>query len=231
MDTPTPDRRTPHPETTPAEQASEAGLLWARTRKALRGNLVRVLSVSCDGEEGATRMTQTELSARTGIARSTLAKFLSSEDESVINPDLQTLCRLAEALNIPPALLLMSTHDWSRLLSAIGGLLAAQREPMDGLDLGRVAQSPPRENVALAMQLAQWQGMLLASQATDARAGGAADAEGASDSRWQRDIEALRLRQLQGIKAASALPEWRAIPANVAALFVLCTLLGAATHL
>ncbi|HEX5372812.1 MAG TPA: helix-turn-helix transcriptional regulator [Aquabacterium sp.] len=220
MDTSTPDTPLPPPT------AAQAELLWERTRKALRGNLVRVLSVSREGGEGATRMTQTELTSLTGIARSTLAKFLSSEDESVINPDLQTLCRLAEALNIPPALLLMSTHDWSRLLSAISGLLA-QREHKDVMGLDHVAHSPPRENVVRAVQLARHHGLLLATASTPAET--AAWPELAP--RWRRDIDDLRQRQLQGIKAASALPEWRAIPANVEALFVLCTLLGAATNL
>jgi transcriptional regulator with XRE-family HTH domain len=215
--------------TTPDEHpipptAAQAELLWERTRKALRGNLVRVLSVSREGDEGATRMTQTELSAQTGIARSTLAKFLSSEDESVINPDLQTLCRLAEALNIPPALLLMSTHDWSRLLSAISGLLE-QGEPSDALDLGPVAHSPPRENVVRAVQLARQHRVLLTP--APASASGVSEL----DPKWRRGIDELRQRQIQGIKAASALPEWRAIPSNVDALFVLCTLLGAATNL
>lgn len=222
MDTQTPDTPSPPPT------AAQAELLWERTRKALRGNLVRVLSVSREGEEGATRMTQTELTSLTGIARSTLAKFLSSEDESVINPDLQTLCRLAEALNIPPALLLMSTHDWSRLLSAISGLLA-QREHKDVMGLDHVAHSPPRENVVRAVQLAQHHGLLLAKASASTPAEAASWPELAP--RWRRDIDDLRQRQLQGIKAASALPEWRAIPANVEALFVLCTLLGAATNL
>lgn len=220
MDTSTPDTPLPPPT------AAQAELLWERTRKALRGNLVRVLSVSREGGEGATRMTQTELTSLTGIARSTLAKFLSSEDESVINPDLQTLCRLAEALNIPPALLLMSTHDWSRLLSAISGLLA-QREHKDVMGLDHVAHSPPRENVVRAVQLARHHGLLLATASTPAETADWPELA----PRWRHDIDDLRQRQLQGIKAASALPEWRAIPANVEALFVLCTLLGAATNL
>lgn len=204
--------------------AVQADQLWARTRKALRGNLVRVLSVSREGEEGAARMTQVELMALTGIARSTLAKFLSGEDESVINPDLQTLCRLAGGLNVPPALLLMSTHDWTRLLSAISGLLA-QPEISPAMDLGAVPHSSPRDNVARALDLARLHGLLLSPRV----AMPAAQRE--MDPRWLRDIDDLARRQRQGIKAASALPEWRAIPAHVEALFVLCTLLGAATNL
>lgn len=218
------DHHTPQDTPPDLPKARQADLLWERTRRALRGNLVRVLSVSREGDEGATRMTQTELTSQTGIARSTLGKFLSCEDESVINPDLQTLCRLAEALNIPPALLLMSTHDWSRLLSAISGLLE-QHEQDEVMDLSKVAHSPPRENVVRAVQLARQHGLLLPTEPRGPA--GWSDL----DPRWQRDIDDLRHRQLQGIKAASALPEWPAIPANVEALFVLCTLLGAATNL
>lgn len=207
---------------TPAGQ--DAAALWARTRKALRGNLVRVMSVAGERDEGPARMTQSELTCRTGIARSTLAKFLSGGDDAAINPDLLTLCRLGGALNVPPALLLMSTQDWTRLLSAIGGLLSHQHLNPP-VDLGAVAHSAPRDNVGRALELAMLHGLLTTGHTTTA------GRFGNLDRRWQRDIEDLARRQRMGITAATALPEWRAIPAHVEALFVLCTLLGAATSL
>ena len=206
----------------PTPSAQDATALWARTRRGLRGNLVRVMSVLGDGGDGPARMTQTELTFRTGIARSTLAKFLSGGDDSAINPDLQTLCRLGGALNVPPALLLMSTQDWTRLLSAISGLLSHERLSPP-IDLGSVARNAPRDNVARALELAMLHGLLMTGHPDKP------DRFGELDGRWQRDIDDLARRQRMGITAASALPEWRAFPAHVEALFVLCTLLGAAT--
>ncbi|PKH84197.1 XRE family transcriptional regulator [Pseudomonas sp. Choline-02u-1] len=97
-------------------------------------NLSAVIAVA-----GAQRETQRDalaprpLSAvkiqqQTGIARSTLRALKSPVHGSDANPDLSTIERLAEALGVPPAFLLMRPQDWALLASAIdnsGDYLAA----------------------------------------------------------------------------------------------------------
>lgn len=100
--------------------------LAATMRRTLAKNLSAALMVagaSQDGD-GIAKMKLTDLNRRTDIARSTLSKLANGETSSGIqaNPDLETLCRLATALNLSPAFLLMSADDWQRLLAALNGL-------------------------------------------------------------------------------------------------------------
>ncbi|WP_152594770.1 helix-turn-helix transcriptional regulator [Massilia sp. BSC265] len=66
-------------------------------------NAVRVARMDEHGEPA--KMTQHELANRSGVARSTIAKYVAHNARSTgeINPDLETICRLAKALNVPPA--------------------------------------------------------------------------------------------------------------------------------
>ncbi|PVX38176.1 XRE family transcriptional regulator [Janthinobacterium sp. 78] len=66
------------------------------------------------------------LQQRTGIARSTLRALTDSSSEAGPNPDLHTLSRLAEALDMPLAFLLMRPKDWRTLCQAINNM----RDPM-----------------------------------------------------------------------------------------------------
>lgn len=92
-------------------------------------NAIRVARLDEDGEP--TKITQHELAQRSGVARSTIAKYVSHNARSTgeINPDLETICRLAQALNVPPALLLMRDGDWRRLAQAAGMLAQALADP------------------------------------------------------------------------------------------------------
>jgi transcriptional regulator with XRE-family HTH domain len=57
---------------------------------------------------------------RTSVARSTLSALKSSRtDGSHANPDLSTICRIADDLGIPPAFLLMRPEDWATLAQAV----------------------------------------------------------------------------------------------------------------
>ena len=76
----------------------------AKTIAADRGNSYRYL-------------TQGELSRRANISRSTLTKQLKSANAG--NPTLKSICSIADALGVPPALLLMREHDWKVLGSAM----------------------------------------------------------------------------------------------------------------
>lgn len=88
-------------------------------RRALR----RVINQSGQAPDGEARaITRQALSATAGIAPSTLNKLLTSEEkarEEPPNPTLEVICKLGEALNVSPALLLMTDSDWKKLASAM----------------------------------------------------------------------------------------------------------------
>lgn len=84
-------------------------------------NLLRAMLVSETDEDGGLRkLTQQELAEKSGVGRSTIAKYntLKKNGDSGGNPDLETICKLAGALHVPPALLLMKPSDWSHLIQA-----------------------------------------------------------------------------------------------------------------
>jgi transcriptional regulator with XRE-family HTH domain len=73
---------------------------------------------SRDGEPA--RTTRASLSRHSNVAPATLSTYLTPlESTDGRKPGLDKLCRLAEALGLPPALLLMTADDWSRLLAAV----------------------------------------------------------------------------------------------------------------
>lgn len=100
---------------------SEWEPLVKKTRNALGKNLLSVRQVAGTVQnEGFEAISNTALHDKTGIARSTIQKIVDGENnKGPSNPDLETICRLAWALNIPPAFLLMSSDDWERLIIAI----------------------------------------------------------------------------------------------------------------
>lgn len=82
--------------------------------------LRRILRAASENDEGdLTALSQTHLSEISGVGRSTLAKYLTSNNNQPANPTLEVLCRLAHTLGVPPAFLLMTTEDWTRLAHAI----------------------------------------------------------------------------------------------------------------
>jgi transcriptional regulator with XRE-family HTH domain len=88
--------------------------------KAFRANLRRAVRYAGEDEVGdAKRITLDELASNTGIARSTVAKYLGGTAKTVDpNPDLQSICALAQTLSVPPAFLLMRPQDWLDLVAA-----------------------------------------------------------------------------------------------------------------
>lgn len=58
----------------------------------------------------------------TGMSRSTLRPLLDTTETSGRNPDLDTLHKLAQAIGVPLAFLLMTPQDWRVLIKAIGSL-------------------------------------------------------------------------------------------------------------
>lgn len=93
-------------------------------------SLIRAMLVASEDEYGnPKRLTQRELSERAGVARSTIAKYMAPGEDDVVNPDLATICRLADALNVSPAFLLMRAEDWSHLGQGAMYLATALNDP------------------------------------------------------------------------------------------------------
>lgn len=92
--------------------------------------LRRSMRVAAEDDDGALdALSQTQLAERAGMGRSTLAKYLGGRsDETPANPDLDIICRLAEAVGVPPAILLMRPQDWASLGS---GMLTFQQAIRD----------------------------------------------------------------------------------------------------
>jgi transcriptional regulator with XRE-family HTH domain len=100
--------------------------LYTAAQKVIGQNLFNAMQVAGEREGESTKMTQRELVERTGIARSTIAKYIAGKDTaSAANPDLETLCRLARALNVSPGLLLLTPDDWEQLAQAAQMMLQA----------------------------------------------------------------------------------------------------------
>lgn len=88
-------------------------------RQALR-RVINQSGVTADGE--ARPIPRQVLSASAGIASSTLNNLLVSDEKARLeppNPTLEVICKLGEALNVSPALLLMTDDDWKKLASAV----------------------------------------------------------------------------------------------------------------
>src|SRR5690606_12147980 len=87
----------------------------------------RSLNVAALDESGEPRdMSQTALATRSGIARSTLARYLGAgQEDEAVNPTLEVICRLAHTLGVPPAFLLMRPKDWASIARGIEHFLEA----------------------------------------------------------------------------------------------------------
>ena len=88
-------------------------------RTALR-RVINQSSITGTGE--AKPISRQALSLQATIATSTLNQLLVSDEkanEDPPNPTLEVICKLGEALNVPPALLLMTDDDWKKLGAAL----------------------------------------------------------------------------------------------------------------
>jgi transcriptional regulator with XRE-family HTH domain len=86
-------------------------------------NLTNVLSVAGSiGEDGKPkRIRPTDLQRATGIARSTLRPLLKDAGREA-NPDLKTLCKIADEVGIPVGFLLIAPQQWATLMQAISDM-------------------------------------------------------------------------------------------------------------
>lgn len=68
------------------------------------------------------KLRQIDVMRRTGMSRSTLKPLLDTAESTERNPDLATLHKLARAIGVPLAFLLMTPEDWRVLTKAIGAI-------------------------------------------------------------------------------------------------------------
>lgn len=68
------------------------------------------------------KLRQIDVMRLTGMSRTTLRPLLDTTAPSRRNPDLATLNKLAEAIGVPLAFLLMTPTDWRVLIKAIGAI-------------------------------------------------------------------------------------------------------------
>src|SRR5450830_1988467 len=136
--------------------------LAASMRRTLAQNLTAALMVAGGNKkeigDPVRKMKLTDLNRKTEIARSTLSKLTNSETANSVqaNPDLETICRLAAALNLPPAFLLMSADDWQRLLGALNGLQLA----LSGPHLDKATfDATGNDKVSVGLRLAEKMGL------------------------------------------------------------------------
>lgn len=115
--------------------------------KSIERAIDALLALRQDEDDGRQRRgTHAQIQRETGIARSTLRKFGRGG-----NPDLKTLCRLAEALDVSPALLLMTRRDWQAVVSAA----KSWREATELARNARVAQSTGLAKVEVGVRIVE----------------------------------------------------------------------------
>lgn len=79
----------------------------------------------------SSKLRQIDVMRSTGVSRTTLKPLLATTEFGQRNPDLTTLHKLAQAIGVPLAFLLMAPEDWRVLIKAIGAFSdyqAAARE-------------------------------------------------------------------------------------------------------
>jgi transcriptional regulator with XRE-family HTH domain len=166
-------------------------------------------------------LTQSAFSKRTGIARSSVTKLLPKNVTPKANPDLSTLCRIAKEINIPVALLLMTSEDWTRLITAVAylprlGDEIIARGPVENLTTAQCAER--------ALEFAGALGVLNETK------GNLSENATAETEKWEAEAMSQRHRQRQGIRAAAALPRWGKVKGDIDSLFAVCVQMGATTN-
>lgn len=213
------------PESTEAHKA-----LLDETRRALAHAIFHAMQVAGEFEDDCpTRLGQEALAQRAGISRSTVAKYLSAKDsnEPLVNPDLETVCKIATALNIPPALLLMTPSDWSKLAQAVTDSVASTQDLVVKQIVSELARDRPS-----AIRRGQ-AGLRLASRlgVHPNQRNSISDTQDIP-SKWLEAQSQARRRSRLGILSATALPPIGDLsPDHRAILLAFCAILGASTNL
>ena len=98
--------------------------LYEEIQEAFVNNMNRVLRVAGGISESGEliNIQKSELAELSGLSKGTITKLTDTGAYQGAKPDLETLCKLAYALNVSPAFLLMTPTDWGLLLQAFGAL-------------------------------------------------------------------------------------------------------------
>lgn len=98
--------------------------LYEEVQEAFVSNMIRVLRVAGGVSDGGEllNMQKSDLAETSGLSKGTITKLTDTSAYQDAKPDLETLCKLAHALNVSPAFLLMTSSDWGLLLQAVGTL-------------------------------------------------------------------------------------------------------------
>lgn len=105
------------------QHATTADPLKRTPRQQLALSFTAALRVAGPARDGKPhKLRQADVIRRTGMSRSTLRPLLDTSDPSTRNPDLATLHKLAQAIGVPLAFVLMTPADWRVLIKAIGSI-------------------------------------------------------------------------------------------------------------
>ena len=117
------------------------------TQSALVQNVRNAVSVGGVPENDyPAAITQGALAESSGVSRTSITGQMLGGEEDV-NPKLRQICRVAEALGLPPAFLLMRPEDWTRLAQVVvyyGGLMRSNNPRVAELQT-RIAHSSTDE--------------------------------------------------------------------------------------
>ncbi|MBY0242452.1 MAG: helix-turn-helix transcriptional regulator [Burkholderiaceae bacterium] len=206
----------------PTNEESSQALLKA-TSKTFGESVLRAALVAADGEDGdPKKLTQHELAKKAGVGRSTIAKYSAGgdDDKSVANPDLLTICRLADALNVPPAFMLMSADDWNHLAQAAAYYADAMKDEKFVTMSREIADSSvanAKSSALLGLNLAK-KFKLHDDKPVDADL----------KARYAEQITRQNKRVRGGILAMSALPPIGQVKkGQIAPLLTMCAIIGA----
>lgn len=177
----------------------------------------RSMRVAGQDDEGIPdALSQTELAERANMGRTTLNKYLNSEGT---NPDLKIICQLADAVGIPPAMLLMRPQDWASLGSGMLTFLQAMADPQFrelAAELQSLDSTTSQRIAAAALRV----GTLLKT------------VEDASDPRISQEVREFRRASKVSIAATAASIPFRmggVATSHLPALLTICSILGTTT--
>lgn len=113
-----------------SDQGEGSDTLFVQSSATFSGALARLMRVANTDEDGSfAPLKQIDLGKESGVSRASLAKYLSATHADPANPTLEVICKLAKALSIPPAFLMMSSDDWTRLISGMHYLFSVSNDP------------------------------------------------------------------------------------------------------
>lgn len=126
--------------------------------QVLNINLTTALSVAGPADERSrpTRLKKAALHRATGLARSTFNDLLEACANGTANPDLRTLCLLADALHIPVAFLLMGQSEWNTLMKAFSDVLNAGIREAALKQQGITELNKPQSALQILRDLKAW---------------------------------------------------------------------------